>query len=447
MTAEGFRIQELEALVLELTKEISELKAELSRLGSPKKDSSNSSIPPSQDPFRVKRTESLRETGNRKPGGQPGHQGSILQMSENPTAIVDHHPSYCPACGRDLSDIVAHLQGRRQVIDIPPILPVITEHRVYSKVCTCGHCHQSDYPQGVHSAVCYGSTLQAMSAYFHARQYLSYQRMREMFRDIFRIEASEGTLVNLVHGFATKAGGIYEEIKQRIFRSAVAGADETGVCVAGKNHWAWTFQTEKHTYIAVEQSRGKAAIDRIFENGLPHSTLVHDCWKPYFNTAVQAHQICTAHLLRELNYLDKVYPDSWAQSFKILLDDALRLKRELSAADYLQPNEKRNLLEQRLDELLGRNIDPQYKELATFKNRMNKYREHLFLFLYQQNVPPDNNGSERAVRTFKVKQKVSGLFRNIAGAQSFAVIRSVVDTTIKNSQNVFSALTCIAKAE
>jgi hypothetical protein len=76
---------------------------------------------------------------------------------------------------------------------------------------------------------------------------------------------------------------------------------------------------------------------------------------------------------------------------------------------------------------------------------MTRYRQHLFLFLHQWDVPTDNNGSERAVRTFKAKQKVSGLFRSMDGAQTFAVIRLVIDTTIKNGQNVFQTLAWIAR--
>jgi transposase len=73
-----------------------------------------------------------------------------------------------------------------------------------------------------------------------------------------------------------------------------------------------------------------------------------------------------------------------------------------------------------------------------------QYRQHLFRFLYCYDLPPDNNASERALRTFKVKQKVSGLFRSDDGAGAFAVIRSIIDTAIKNSQSVRSALNCVA---
>jgi transposase len=174
--------------------------------------------------------------------------------------------------------------------------------------------------------------------------------------------------------------------------------------------------------------------------------MVHDCWKPYFSTDCQTRQICIARLLRELKYLDKLYNNSWTGDFKDLISVALELKRELRETDYLQPVEQRNRLETRLDELLLKPVDIKHKKLLVFKNRMIKFREYLFTFLYHYNVPPDNNGSERAVGTFKVKQKISGLFRSEKGAQDFAVIRSIIDTAIKNSQNVWAALFLAPKA-
>lgn len=73
--------------------------------------------------------------------------------------------------------------------------------------------------------------------------------------------------------------------------------------------------------------------------------------------------------------------------------------------------------------------------------------EHFVMcFLHRYDIPPDNNASERIMRTFKVKQEVSGLFRSKEGAKYFAMIRSVIDITLKNSQNVFNAMTLLAQS-
>ncbi len=82
--------------------------------------------------------------------------------------------------------------------------------------------------------------------------------------------------------------------------------------------------------------------------------------------------------------------------------------------------------------LLNYTLPEEDKELIAFKKRLKKYRDYIFTFLYRQEVPPDNNASERAIRNLKVKLKISGQFKSESGADNFAVLRSVIDTTIKN---------------
>ena len=440
------KIEEQDTIILVLLSRISELEEEVRQLKAPKKNSGNSSVPPSQDPYRNKKTNSLREKSGNRPGGQQGHKGSTLEMSEHPTEVKEHVPHYCNKCGNVLSVENKEFIGRRQVIDIPPIIPTVTEHRIFKVQCCCGHVQESDYPAEAHSTVCYGPNITAMTGYFHTRQYLPFDRMREAFSDLFNLEISSGTLNNMLERLSEKATPVYNSIHDRITSSTVVGADETGVCVNGKNHWAWTFQTLFLTYIFVNFSRGKKAIDEVFPSGFPNTLLVHDCWKPYFSVESNSHQICTAHLLRELNYLEKLYDDDWSASLRELLLEALRLKRKILDEDADCIFTEREQTEQKLDVLLEKPINEKHEKLVTFRARIEKYRKYLFSFLYRLDVPPDNNGSERAVRNFKVKQKVSGLFRSDKAAQNYAILRSVIDTTRKNNQNALDALMAIARS-
>ncbi|MCP4456791.1 MAG: transposase [Cytophagales bacterium] len=98
-----------------------------------------------------------------------------------------------------------------------------------------------------------------------------------------------------------------------------------------------------------------------------------------------------------------------------------------------------------MDRLLEISIDEKHKELVTFVKRLKKYRNNLFVFLDHLHVPADNNGSERAIRNVKVKQKISGQFRSTTGAQNFATLRSVIDTLIKQSLDILLNLQLIAK--
>jgi transposase len=131
-------------------------------------------------------------------------------------------------------------------------------------------------------------------------------------------------------------------------------------------------------------------------------------------------------------------------SIKELLYQAIELKRNLSQIQYLNPILQRDKIIERLSVLLLTPVPKKRKDLCAFHNRIHKYREFIFTFLFHEEVPPDNNASKRAIRNVIVKQKVSGQFKTEDGAQFYAVIRSVTDTCIKNLQNVLDAFKTIA---
>lgn len=174
-TPEQIIIGELQRLVLMQAKEIKLLKARISDLerkvdqNSTRKNSNNSSVPPSKDENRPPRTSSLREKGDRKVGGQPGHEGKTLEMTDNPDEVIEHRACFCPECGNNLSNESFELFGKRQIIDIPMIKHVVTEHRVYRCTCTCGKMVESEFPVGVDSPVRYGKNIEALIGYLSIR--------------------------------------------------------------------------------------------------------------------------------------------------------------------------------------------------------------------------------------------------------------------------------------
>lgn len=434
------RLDKLEGRVLELERENAHLCYRLSKYENPK-NSSNSSIPPSKDENRPKKDQSLRKDTGRKPGGQPGRKGNTLKMTDHPDNIVELRPEYCRDCGSSLAHVPPFMDKKRQIVDIPPIKAVWTEYRTYGRQCGCGCRTVADFPEGVGSPVSYGDNIEGLIGYFHTRQYLPFKRMQEMMNDVFNVDISEGGIHYLLGRFADRITPVYEMIRERVERATVVGADETGIKVNGDRHWFWAWQNALLTYIAHSATRGKAAIDAHFPDGFPGATLVHDGWRAQIATLARHHQTCLPHLLRHLNYLDEKYNgQQWANDFRGLLYDAM----ELGRAEEESTVEKMRIV-QRLERLLEKPPDKRQRELYTFYKRMCRERQHLFTFLFLEEVPPDNNGSERAIRNVKVKQKISGQFKNERTAQNFAKIRSVIDTTIKNNMNVLDALVLIAK--
>lgn len=434
--AQAKTIVRLEAKIYKLEHELEKYKT--------RKDSNNSSIPPSKDENRVQHTSSLRQKSDRKVGGQPGHEGKTLEMTQTPDEVIEHRACFCPECGKDLNDQPFEFFGKRQVIDIPPIRQIVTEHKVYRCKCTCGKVVESEFPDGIDSPVSYGRNIESLVGYLNVRQYLPFKRLQELLHDLMGANISEGGLHCLLNRLAVKGADAYELIRKSVLNSSVIGTDETGMKINGKKHWFWTWQNNRATYIAASTNRGTATINKHVADISKQVTLVHDFWKAHFQTPVDRHQMCSSHLERETIYLEKLYKTTWPKSFRSMLIAAEKLKKEFIPADYNSPNQARDNLEKELNDLLEEPLNPKHTELITFQKRIIKYRDHILTFLYHPDVPPDNNGSERAIRNVKVKQKISGQFKIFEAAENFAILRSIIDTAIKNGQNVLLALNTIA---
>ena len=382
-------------------------------------------------------------------GAKKAEKAIPLKMVGNPDITKTHTPNYCCCCGKNLENIPAEYKGKRQVYDIPEIKIKVTEHRIYTKQCCCGHANQGGCPAEASSPVSYGNNIESLIGYFHTRQYIPFKRIKEIFSDVFNASISEGGIHYVLDRLVSKAQPAYELIKQELQTGAkhAVGSDETGVKVDGDKYWAWTWQNEEATFITITDNRGQKSIDHTFKEGFKDAVLVHDCWASHFNTGALSHQLCLAHLLRDLNYLDELYGHKWSRATKLLLRQALDLEKQLAPSDYYRPNPKIFQIESRLGFLLGYKLPADKNELATFQKRLNRYRDFIFTFLYRPEVPPDNNASERAIRNIKVKQKVSGQFRSTNGAFRFAVLRSITDTVLKNNMNVLNSLKIIASLQ
>lgn len=433
-------IADLQLLVLSLQEQI--------RLLKNGGKSNTSSTPPSFDIGRSNK-KSLRPSSNLKSGGQPGHKGSNLKMADKADEIIEYRPSFCLSCGEALNGSTGKFVSRKQEIEIPPIVPKYIEHQSYSCSCaSCGYETVSQLPDYLKANIQYGARIQALVGMFSVQQYIPFKRMTQIMSSVFNISLSQGTVNNILKSLTLKAEPAYEYIRKGVEKSAVVGGDETGCKInGGKNGrgWFFVFQTTLLTFISVSLSRGFINIASLFKNGFPMSVYVTDCLSAQLKVKAKLHQICTAHLLRELNNFIDACDCEWSKKMKLLFQKAINLKKELTENDYLYENEGVTMLEKELDLLLKTEPENKHKKLRAFKNRLNKNREAIFTFLHHPKVPPDNNGSERAIRNVKVKMKVSGQFKTLYGAHCFAVMRSIIDTTNKNAQNVFNALTNLAK--
>jgi len=370
-------------------------------------------------------------------------------MSKNPDKTLHYTPQYCNHCGQEFSENSEQTPAmRKQEIVIPPIKVEYLEHWSYS--CNCSNCHletTADLPSHLKANIQYGIGFQTLISYLSVYQYLPSNRIKTYLKDVLNVDMSEGTIYNFLEAMGKKAQPVYEILKEKIARAGVVGGDESGLKINGDKAWFWVFQNAETTYIKVASGRGFKVIAETFSNGFPSSIYVSDSLAAQLKVETKAKQLCFAHLMRELNNFEDVLQLKWASKMKVLFKKAMAYKRKMEMGDYDPKNRIIEQLEAQLSKLLSFDCSKRHKKLKAFINRLIKNRTSIFTFLYHPKVPYDNNSSERAIRNIKVKMKVSNQFKSMEFAEYYATIRSIVDTTIKNSMNVFGALSNVAQQE
>ncbi len=433
--------------VRQLTLRVDELEARLS------KDSHNSSKPPSSDGL-AKKTRSLRVASGDKPGGQAGRAGKTLKRSCHVDVVIDHPlPRHC-LCGASLAGADALLSAQRQVFDIPVARYQVTEHRTWQVRCICGQVHQSEFPEEVSDAVQYGPNVRALAVHLTHGQLLPLARSAQLITQLYALSVSPGTVFAWIGEASARLAPGVARIAQALIEVPVAHADESGLRVASRLHWLHTVASDICTWYGVHDKRGMLAIE---EHGiLPKriAVLVHDCWKPYWQLDGE-HALCNAHLLRELTFLRETTGQRWP---KRMIDLLIRARDHSEAA---RRRDQAALSQRRIQRIFthykailtqaqARNprATRQAKRRGRVKqtlafNLIHRMREHaaeVLRFVTDLRVPFTNNLGERAIRMPKVKQKISGCFRTLKGAQDFCTIRSYLDTMHKQGHNLFEVL-------
>jgi transposase len=438
--------------VKHLSEEVKRLQEQLA------KNSQNSSLPPSSDRFsRQRKSRSLRQKSERKPGGQPGHPGRTRHLSPEPDERIRLPPvTYCEHCQADLTEIPAKTMECRQVIDVPPS-PALHVKQYEGQWKQCPHCQgytRATFPEGVTAPVQYGPRIGAMAVYLTTQQLLPRGRTAEVLADLLGVHMSQGTLARLIKHMALLLKPVEQRIKAALRECQVTHHDETGLSVMGKRIWLHVTCTPTLTHYQAHESRGHEALDAI--GILTHfsGTSIHDAWSAYFRYGCQ-HSLCCVHLLRELTFLSQELGLWWARKMILLLlkmkkvtDQARALGQSCLPEDevlalktaYLQLLDEADQVHPRAPTPLGKRGKAKQHPARNLLDRLRKHQDAVLAFLSDLAVPFDNNQAERDVRMVKVQQKVSGTFRSDDGPVFFARIRGYLSTLRKQGLPLFAAL-------
>lgn len=453
--------EELASLVVQLRgaldtamTRIADLEAQL------RQNSKNSSKPPSSDsPFVKPAPKSLRGKSGRKPGGQPGHEGRTLMRVGRPDRVIRHEPRRCAGCGTGLGTNAVEVGvDARQVFDIPKITVQVAEHQMISRRCRgCGVISTGTAPDGVDALTSYGPNVAAICTYLYAGQFLSKARTADALAELFGVPLSAGTVAAMTSRAArdVRASGVLEQIKAGIVGADVAHFDETGLRVAATLCWVHSASTDMFSLLTVHEKRGVRGIDHAGVLAGFTGVAVHDAWAPYDTYTGAAHALCNAHVQRELVAVFEDAPEgewNWArQAHDALLDlKALVAEAKAVGATVLQAGAPDTLIGRlRSATVLGARITGGgtrgAKHRALARRLRDRQADYLRFLDDGFAVPWDNNAAEREVRMVKIRQKVSGSMRTLAGARDFTAIRSYLATAVKHSIRFIDALTMLAE--
>jgi transposase len=420
-------------------------------------NSGNSGKPPSSDGLKKPpRVGNLRQPSVKPSGGQPGHPGKTLRRTETPDTTIDHYPPTCATCGTALTVAMATDHVARQVFDLPEPRPlIVTEHRAHACRCAaCGRQTRAAFPTGVTAPVQYGTRVAAFVLYLLHYQLLPEKRLAEAMADLFGVTLVTATIARISQEAAQRYQGFADAVRDHVVAAPLKHLDETGFRIGGKTQWLHIASTVLLTFYRISPKRGSLLAN---VTGI----IVHDHWKPYYTLAGVLHALCNAHHLRELKALVEIEKEDWARRMQRLLrrachasnlarDQGVPLKPSLIAR-----------IERCYDAILAEGLafhaaQPALVSAAVAARhrgrparrvghnlllRLSTRKQDVLRFLTDPRVPFTNNLVERDGRMMKLRQKISGGFRSEAGAEDFAVIRSLLSTARKQGWDLLQTLT------
>jgi transposase len=436
------QVKRLEGRVERLEGEVRELR----------RDSGNSSLPPSADPGAGKRGRKGKRS-DRKPGAQPGHPGSGRRLLpiERVDAVIEHLPESCARCGRSLAERPARGPVRRhQVAELPETAVVVTEHRLARRRCSgCGALTRAELPPEV-GRERFGPRLQGAIATLAAGFRLSRRQVVDACRELFGSEISVGA----VDAILARQGIALREPTERLC-DAVRGspalcADETGWKQAGERRFLWGAFTDRAAVLRVAPSRHREEAEELL--GETEAIVSSDRWWAYDHLDPARRQLCWAHLLRDFRF----HAESPLPHQREFGEACLAIAEAVFSTwrEFQRSGDRRRL---------RREISPLQRELRELceagKRKSTKTRYHrglarnllktwpaLWSFVEHEGVEPTNNRAERGLRHAVIYRKLSQGSRSAQGALATERLLSAAISCRLQGRSLFAYLAEVAQA-
>src|SRR5689334_6430063 len=218
-----------------------------------------------------------------------------MQLTDHRDKRLRHRPARCGCCGKSLKRAAVTAVERRQVIDIPPVKAVTTEHQMLTLLCGCGHETKAEAPAGVTAPVQYGPRIMGTGIYLWHGQFLSRDRACRALGELFGCAPSPGALASAAKKTAGLIAPALAAITRYLASAEAAHFDETGFGTGGRLAWVHSASWGKFVLVTVHAKRGKDGMTAAGVLPLFTGIAVHDAWKPSDSfDNVAGHALCGA---------------------------------------------------------------------------------------------------------------------------------------------------------
>jgi transposase len=412
-----------------------------------KKDARNSSKPSSQ----TDKDDSAIHVGAKSHGTLQTKTRSSNTRTVETLRVVK--VSVCEHCGEDLRATPCHRYERRTLIDI--VFEKVVTH-LDAQIKDCPHCAtqtKAAFPAELSGPLQYGAGIKAYLLNQFMAHMLSLKRLQQSLHTLIGAVIAEATILHYVLQLEQALERWEHAAIEQLLASPALHADETSLRVDRHNRWIHVYSAGDITLKFLHPKRGNEAIKAI--NIIPRygGDVIHDCWASYLSYDHCGHGLCGSHLLRELTFIVDSNHYPWATQMKALLKAACktvakRKRKQLTQSEY-------QTLQRRYRHILTRGAKqmPLIPEKQTGQRgrvaksdahnlweRLKRYETAVLLFAKHAHVPFTNNRAERDLRMSKVKQKVSGCFRQARYAAAYCRISSYLQTMSYQGYNPLVAI-------
>ena len=452
---------DLEARNAELTAQVAGMAERLARLErAVSRNSGNSGMPPSADDLPGKTPPApkpKRGGGRKRQGKQPGAPGAHLAWSEDPDKKKPLFPQGACGCGRDLADADdLGVVASHQLVDTPAVTATVTQYDGHAVACRCGRVHAAAPPPGAGEAgtVTYGPDLQAWCVFLLVMHHVPVERCAGIIEALTGTRPSDGFVHSMIARAAKAVRGVNMLIRALVITASVLCADETPIRVGPgpktRKKYLLVACTSLLTYFFLGD-RSMKTFDAFVFPDLSAAVLVHDRYQNYDAIPGVLHQLCTQHLLRDLedavqSYPDAVWPGQAAGALRGLIHAAntARAKGLAAVPDGDMAGDLslfRHAVSVGLSEVRPVPGAKSKQKPGRMLLECLKHREaDVLRFLGDLRIPPTSNQAERDLRPSKTQQKISGRLRSETATRNRYAIRGYIDTARKHHADVMTAI-------